>query len=210
MDLAASEGTSSFSLSCSGGWQSKLRSARPNHILTQGCRSPSLPSAPSHPTFQRPAAWPRGHSALLLGRHHPPPHLPPEDTAGVSGAHVDDPGSSPWSQSPAATPCQIRGQLQVPGSCTSGPAFILPGLTEFSGPLFPRTREAWTLQEPGHRRQRGRRAGSLSCRPEGETWVWWSLGVRRGREMDQHKFSGFPRLFAGKAIPSATSFPRGQ
>ena len=147
-----------------------------NHILAPGLQSPLPPFSPN-PTSQRPACSPAVAPLLLLGHHHP--HLPPEDTSGVSGARVDDPGSSP-SQSPAMT-LPIRGQLQAPGTCTSSGLRLSCQVRQSSpGPLFPRTRKAWTLQERGIGCREAGGPGSLNHRPEGETWVWRALRVRGG------------------------------
>lgn len=107
-----------------------------NHILAPGLQKPLPPFSPSHPTSQHPVSGPEVTPLLLLGCNHHPPHLPPEDTAGVSGAHVNGPGSS-LSQSPAVT---LPNQGAAAGSRklhVFGPAFILPGLTEFSGACVP-------------------------------------------------------------------------
>lgn len=74
MDLAASDGTSSFS-SCSGGWKSKIRSAGPKpHPPSWATETPSLPSAP--PTLHPAASvWPSGHSSSASGPSSPPTSL---------------------------------------------------------------------------------------------------------------------------------------
>ena len=104
----------------------------------------------------------------------------------MSGAHMGNPGSSPLSHLHQL--CQIRGQLQVPGTGTS-PGLRLSCQVQQSS---LRTREAGTLQEQGHWPQRGRQAGVLESPSRGrDLGVAVTQGERGEWKWTNIHFHGF-------------------